>query len=257
MVKTLFIYAGVDRKELEKKIAQGISPDTSFFGFKAVAKNPLIEAEYLQLGKSTYGWGGNFFRRFALTRSLYVLVKFYQKLSSYDVLVITSSAYFFILFFKKIGLLRCQRLVLLNLDLSVRLNKLNHALWQRKFLISVLREANGIVCISEAQTNDLLALGLDQTKITFIPMGVDKSFYRPVDSSGETVLTIGRDVGRDIKNFLEAIKLSSEKAVMICSPHNIQGLEALIPENLTILFDQPYEVLKSYYAKAKAFVIAT
>ncbi|MBM4340283.1 MAG: glycosyltransferase family 4 protein [Deltaproteobacteria bacterium] len=47
----------------------------------------------------------------------------------------------------------------------------------RRVFISVCRNSSHIQCVSEVQKKELLPLGLPETKISVIPMGVDKAFY--------------------------------------------------------------------------------
>jgi len=257
MVRVLYIYSGLSRVDLEKKIEASEAPDTVFFGFRSLAKVARIEADYIELKKNIYGFGGGFIRRFSFLRALYVFLKFYKKIASYDVVVITSSAYFDLLFFRHLGFFGSQRWFILNLDLSIAFKKRARNVLAKNILSFKISAADKIICISQAQKRDLLELGLPEEKVVFIPLGVDKTFYKPISPKPEFILTIGRDVGRDTKSFLEAMRLLGEPAVMICSPHNVEGLEDKIPHNLTVLFDQPYSVLRSYYERAKVFVIAT
>ncbi len=244
MVKTLFIYSGTDRRALEEEIKQGLSPDTSFFGFTYVRKDSRIDASYIQINKNSYTFAGGLVRKYAWLRIPYLFLKFRKEFLAADVIVLMSSAYFELMYLKRFKLLSRRRWIILNLDLSTAFQP-------------IAKAADRIICISKAQTEDLLKRGFHPERTIFIPLGVDKNFYKPVNSSREFILTIGRDVGRDFKTFLEAVKLSEEKTVMICSPKNVEGLEDMIPANLTILFDLPYQELKKYYQKAKVFVIAT
>lgn len=257
MVKTLYIFAGVDRVELEKKVKAGISPDTSFLGYFHTAGVSGIEAEYLHLSKKTYGWGGSFIRKYTPLKTLYLFMILYPKLKQYDVIVITSSAYFELMFFKHFGFFQKQKFIIFNLDLSMSFNKFRDTYFKKKIYFKTIDIAEKIICISQVQQRDLTKLGISHQKAVFMHMGIDKKFYHQVERKGHLILTVGRDIGRDFLTFLEAIKLSKKEAVMICSPYNTQGLEDKIPLNLKVLYDQPYEVLKDYYKKAKVFVIAT
>jgi len=257
MVKALFVYSGTDRRELEKKVLAGTDPDTSFFGFMEVKKDERIEATYIQIGKETYTFAGSFIRKYALLRVLYLYFKFRREFSNYDVIVLMSSAYFDLLLLKKYGLLRGKRWIILNLDLTIALKKREKNPLIYKLFVSKIKEAEKIICISQAQQEFLLARGFDGKKLVFIPLGVDKSFYKKLSPSNEFILTIGRDIGRDFLTFLEAVRLSGKESVMICSPKNVEGLEDKIPPNLEVLFDLPYQELRNYYSKAKVFVIAT
>lgn len=257
MKKVLYLFAGVNRCELEKKVLVGEAPDTAFFGFTHLKENPGIEASYIQLGKDTYTFAGAFFRRFALTRAVYVALKFYNDISRHDAVVLASSAYFFLPLLKSIGLFHRQEFYLLNLDLNIRFKQLEGKPWGKFWLRAAVTSAKRIICISKHQERYLLELGFDPKQVVFVPMGVDKNFYQPIESSQELILTVGRDVGRDFETFLAAVAGLKERVVMICSPYNTKGLEDKIPPNLTVLYDQPYSVLKEYYRKAKLFVLAT
>lgn len=248
MIKTLFIYSGTDRRELERMVAAGTDPDTSFFGYLYVKADPRIDASYIHIDKSTYAFVGRIVRRYRMLRILYLYLKFYQELTSADVILIATSAYFELMRLKHLGFLRKQRFVILNLDLTIKLKT-------RELDKALIDQAQKIICVSIAQKKFLITQGFSAEKLAFVPLGVDKDFYKPIASANEFILTIGRDIGRDFETFIEAVKISGENVVMICSHKNIEGLE--IPPNLSVLFDLSYQELRKYYKEAKVFVIAT
>lgn len=257
MVRVLYIYAGVDREELEKRVAQGTDPDTSFFGFNYVKKDLRIQADYLQIKKSLYKFAGSLFRKYLVLNTVYLLVILHKKLVSYDVIVLTSSAYFNLLFLKSLGLFRRQRFIILNLDLTILLKKCRDKPFSKWLLLRTIKQAERIICLSKAQLTYLEEAGLPSERLIFIPLGVDNHFYKALSSRGEFVLTVGRDVGRDFVTFFEAVKTINYQVVVICSPKNVEGLMDKVPPNVTILFDLPYEELRTYYEKALCFVIST
>ncbi len=256
MIKVLYLYANTDRHELLKRVQSGESPDTSFYGFRHLARHDEIEASFIQINKKSYGFGGSLLRKWPLTRAAVVLVRFYRILSKQDVIVLTSSAYFFLPFLGKF-ILRNKKWVLINIDLSMLLRRCDSKLIQKFMWMSALRCADKIICISEAQRTDLLTRGFSSHSVDFVPLGVDKSFYQKIDAEPKFVLSIGRDIGRDMKTLIEAIQLCGESSILICSKVNMEGLENEIPSNLEVLYDQPYSVLRAYYKQAKVFVLAT
>lgn len=257
MVKALFIYGGIDREELEKKVTQGIDPDTSFFGFNYVKKDSRIQADYLQIKKSSYKIAGWLVRKYVFLNTVYLLFALYRRIGRYDVILLTSSAYFNLLFLKKLGFFRRQRWILFNLDLTTLLEKNKKEPFYYKLLLWTTKAADKIICISKTQVTCLKEAAIPQERLVFIPLGVDNHFYKMLPHGEDFILTVGRDIGRDFTTFLEAMKLLDERVVIICSPKNMEGLLDKVPANVTILYDRPYQELRSYYEKAKCFVIST
>ncbi len=250
MIKALFIYSGVDRRELEKKVLAGTDPDTSFFGYTHVAKDPRISVSYIQVNKDSYAFAGGIVRKYVWLRVMYLFFKYHRLFNNQDVILITSSAYFDLLRLRQLGAFKHQKLIILNLDLIISLSS-------HRFALSTINLADKIICVSEEQKDFLINKGIESHKVIFVPLGIDRNFYQVSKAQGEFILTVGRDIGRDFETFIEAVRLIGEKTVMVCSPKNIDGLEDKIPPNLTVLFDLPYQELKNYYKQAKVFVMAT
>ncbi len=257
MVRTLFIFSGKDREELERNIADGTEPDTSFFGFNHVRDNPDIEADYIQIKKETFRYFGNLSRKYVFFNTLYLLILYYRKFNKYDVIFLMTSAYLNLLFLRKLGFFRKQKWIVLNIDFTLRTKQYaNNALYKNIFL-STINQADKIVCLSKVQTDSLIEQGVKKEKLVFIPLGVDLNFFDQLPEREGYILTVGNDLGRDYKTFLKAMTLIPQhKVVMHCSNKNIEGLEDLVPSNVKILVNKSYLEIRELYENASCFVIA-
>lgn len=256
MIRALYIFAGTDREELEKKVADKTAPDTSFFGFNHLKKDSRIKTDFLQLRKTTYKF--TIFRRNQFLSTLYLLFVLGRKISSYDVVILTTSAYLNLLFLKKFGFFRNQRWIIFNIDMTIQSKKREGSLVANWVHISTLRMAHKILCLSNDQLEYLANRGLSRNNLVFLPLGIDKEYYKLLPLEGDLILAIGRDDGRDYETFLEsASKLPNEKFIIICAKKNLQHLEDRIPSNVEVLYDLFNLEVRPYYEKAKCFVIPT
>ena len=226
MVKVLFIFSGIDRREMDENW-----PDTYFFGYNAVASDSRIKAEYFQVVREKYK--NNFF----------LFISLFKKIAHADIVFITSSAHFELALCKRFGIFRRKKWFMLNIDLTTKLSCSDK-------LLSVVKLADKIICLSTVQLEYLKKRGVRESALKFIPFGIDKNFYHSIPSSGEIVLAVGRDSGRDYKTLLEAMKkLEKNKAVIICRPGNIKSQDQ-IPHNVSIINEkQPLET-QDFFAKA-------
>jgi len=98
---------------------------------------------------------------------------------------------------------------------------------------------------------------IDKHKLFFVPLGVDKDFWTPVNiASSGNILAVGKDNGRDYKTlFAAASQLPDEQFVVVCGKWNIEGLD--IPDNLKVIYGLPIKELKETYQSARMLLLIT
>lgn len=236
MVKALFIFSGVDRRELEPQVEAGNWPDNWFYGYTQAKKHPGIQAEYLQVTK------GNF------KGNLLLLLSHYRKFSQADVIFITSSLHFSLVLAKRFGLLRRQKWLLLNLDLTSKLSRSNR-------LLGAVRLADKILSPSRVQNEFLVGKGVGREALTFFEFGIDKEFYHALPAREEgIVFAVGRDPGRDYKTLMEAVARMDVSAVIMCRARNIESV-ALKPQNVEIVDEKTPLETREYYERSLVSVV--
>lgn len=255
MTKVLYLYSGIDRRELEKKVAAGAEPNTSFFGFTAVRKDPRFDASYLQINKDSFSGLPTFLRRFEIADLLYLYWRYRPLLSAADVIVITSSAYFNLIKLKRWGILSRPRFVLLNLDLTILFRKAARE-GRRESFFSLIDTAEAIISLSKVQKEFLATQGFRSEKLTFVPLGTDLDFYQPLERKPQTILTTGRDLGRDFETFLAAARDWPGPVLWSASARHVEEYRDRLPANVKILADLSYFELRECFREAHVFVLA-
>ena len=232
MVKVLFIFSGVDRRELQSDVEKGLWPDNWFFGYQQVAEDANLEASYVQVTKESFN--GNF--------RLFLSV--YRQLKEANVIFITSSLHFSLLRAKKFGLLRDKKWIILNLDLTSKLKK-------GQLKLSDIKEADKIISPSNVQTKFLKDQGLRDSQLEFVHFGVDEKFYHqlPIVDQG-IIFAVGRDPGRDYGTLIEAAKDLEDQTIIMCRERNIENLKMEIPTNIKIEDEKTPLETRDFYARA-------
>jgi glycosyltransferase involved in cell wall biosynthesis len=88
--------------------------------------------------------------------------------------------------------------------------------------------------------------------IQFIPLGTDTKYFSPLTLPEEkTVLSVGRDPGRDFKTLIDAVKGTDIHLKLTAKPSQLEKLQPL-PLNVTIHDFSPDELIQEY---AKAAII--
>lgn len=128
----------------------------------------------------------------------------------------------------------------------------------RRFLLrQCWNSYSSIVCLSRMQQIDLSSFGVRKDLISVIPFGVDTAYFSGATKDDcETVVSIGKDSGRDYATLLEAAGKVDFPITIVASrkniPHDVQ-----IPSNVTILYDLPLEDLRDMYARARFIVVVS
>ena len=128
----------------------------------------------------------------------------------------------------------------------------------RRFLLrQCWNSYSSIVCLSRMQQIDLSNFGVRKDLISIIHFGIDTTYFGgDMKNDGETIVSIGKDSGRDYATLFEAAGKVDLPVTIAASRKNIPH-DVHIPSNVTILYDLPLADLRSMYAKARFVVIVS
>ncbi|MCI5108821.1 MAG: glycosyltransferase family 4 protein [Candidatus Pacebacteria bacterium] len=227
--KILYIYSGGSRKKLIREVQEGASPDTMLYGF-----NHFKDAEFIE---SKGRWADLFF----MSRLFYI--------ASFE-FVISPVAIPVLLVFSFIPFIKTKWIVF-NINLVHTLNRKKDG-FKKKLLIRVLNHSHRILCLSNFQKEALIRHGVSEEKLEFVYFGVDSTYHDSVYCGGEVILSVGKDKGRDYKNFLGAIS-GLDNVSIVTSKRNLEGLN--VPRDVSTYFDISNSELKKLYQKAKMVVV--
>ncbi len=236
MIKVLYIFSGADRREIEPEVEAHRWPDNWLYGYCQVKNAPGIGATYMQVDRKSFR--GN----------LRLFATHYKRLKEADVIFITSSLHFNLILAKKFGLLRSQKWIFLNLDLT---NKLRNS----SKLLKAINLADKIISPSRIQNDFLITRGVRRDRLEFVPFGIDKRFYQPLPQAVEGVIfAVGRDAGRDYGTFIEAVRGLDQKVVIMCREKNLKGVTD-IPSNVQIIDERTPLLTREFYEQAILSVV--
>jgi len=243
-LKVLYIFAG-ERKKQEKLWRSGEHPDTCFLGLNHL-KNFGVEAEYLE-NKTI-----NYIRRknFNLANLFYLF-----KLKNYEVVFLGGSLSLVFLA-KVIFKFSKPKFVFFNTYFTNLLNRNRQGL-KAGIIRRAIGSLDAIICPSEAQRNFLIKEGFDENKIFFIPTGVDVDFigsYPAPKTSKDFVLSVGKDMGRDYKTLIEAVKNTAVNLKIVALARNLTDL--ILPANVSCQ-SLPFLELLPLYKNCQFVVIPT
>lgn len=238
--KVLYLYAG-SRKEFYHKYTLGLTPDTQLLGLNYMDKFS-VDAEFAEFRLA------EFLRKinFNLVHLPYLF-----KIKNYDVVFICAGLPLvflakYILRWKK------PRFVIYNTYLNNALKRnprgLNHFIIKK-----AIENIDVIVCTAKSQYDFLLAQGFDKNKVEYHPIGIDGEKFFEVsknivekENQEKYIASAGRDLGRDYKTLFESIKDLPIKLKVATKAKAIEGL--VIPKNVEILLNIPYEKMPKFYA---------
>src|SRR3990167_7031792 len=212
-LRVLYLFAG-QRRKLYEEYKKGKASDIHLIGFNHMA-NYGIEVTFLE-NRLT-----EFLRRisFNLTQ-LPVLFR----LKSCDVIfsgsgILTLFLVKYILRFKK------PKWVIYNTYLT-NLLKRNRKGFKSWIIKRAIFSADAIISPSLAQQDFLRSIGFPVNKNYYVPYGIDYNFYdkdaRVSEISERYILSTGRDIGRDYKTLVEAVKSLPVKLLISTFPRNLK-----------------------------------
>ena len=148
------------------------------------------------------------------------------------------------------------RMLWLNMTLSTLLRRrtpLQHVLrW-------ALGGADGIVCVAQAQADDLAKrLRRPHRELPVVRSGVDARFHTAVPPTAGRpafILAAGRDPGRDYGTLVSAAARLDVPVRIVAGRANVAGLK--LPANVELLLDQPPAKLRELYRAAACVAVPT
>jgi glycosyltransferase involved in cell wall biosynthesis len=145
------------------------------------------------------------------------------------------------------------RVVVVNYGLCMIYERSSPA--RRRLLAESLRSAAAVVCLGESQREQLIEqTGLDPARVHTVLLGIDERYFspRPPPQGDPYVLTVGKDLSRDFRTFVEAIRALGVRAELAVYPRNLEGIE--LPSNARARVADSAE-LRKLYAGAACVVI--
>ena len=245
-LRVLYLFAG-SRRKFYKEYKEGRASDIHLVGLNHMA-NYGVEATFME------NWLTEFLRKvsFNLTQ-LPVLFR----LHSCDIIfsgsgILTLFIVKYVLRFKK------PKWVIYNTYLS-NLFKRNKGGLKGWIIRKAVFSADAIVSPSLAQQDFLRNNGLPSEKNYYVPYGIDHAFYdKDIKVSGISeryIFSSGRDVGRDYKTLIEAVRDLPVKLIIAALPRNLQDVGEL-PPNVEVLYLKRTET-PPFLKKAEFVVITT
>lgn len=144
--------------------------------------------------------------------------------------------------------------VVINFGLNLIWRRASRA--RRAVLRRSLRAAARVICLGEAQRSELVAAaGLDPDRVLSMPIPVDDRFFTPQeDLATRGLLTVGKDLARDYRTFLEAVAPLDVEATLVAHSRNLAGLA--LPANARLApAGLPFTELRDAYARAACVVL--
>jgi glycosyltransferase involved in cell wall biosynthesis len=127
---------------------------------------------------------------------------------------------------------------------------------RRGALAASLRQAAAVVSLGMSQRDELIELaGVDPSRARVAYHGVDHGFFAPSDAPRERlVLAVGRDLARDYRTFLAAVRgLDTHVVIVALRARNLAGLD--LPANVEVRERVPWSELRDLYATARCAVV--
>jgi glycosyltransferase involved in cell wall biosynthesis len=152
---------------------------------------------------------------------------------------------------------RLRRLPVVVVNYGLNLILLRSMRSRRRLLSASLRSAAAVVCLGEAQRAGAIELaGLDPAQVHVVLLGADVEWLRPAPPppGGEPyVLTVGRDLARDLATFADAVRRLGLRAEVVGHPRTLEGVH--LPPNTRVRSGISADELRDAYAGAACVVV--
>jgi glycosyltransferase involved in cell wall biosynthesis len=126
---------------------------------------------------------------------------------------------------------------------------------RRRTLASSLRTAAAVVCLGESQRAATIErCDLDPSRVRTVPLGADVDWFTPRKRDGDGyVLTVGKDLARDLRTFVHAVGSLDARVEIVAHPRNLAGLD--LPPNARLRVGISSTELRDLYAGAACVVV--
>lgn len=130
------------------------------------------------------------------------------------------------------------------------------SVYLKSVIISELNRVDKIVTLSKIEA-DILENEFDlTTNVVFIPAGVDKNYFQPMDENHIIdVLSIGADPNRDFDTLITAALHMKNSKFLIITSRTLSSQFRAIPHNVIVKNDIPMRDVKKYISKSKLVVL--
>lgn len=122
----------------------------------------------------------------------------------------------------------------------------------------LLREADRLCTFSSAQVRQLAEiLGIEERRVSFVPLGVDTDFFRPRVGRPrlDYVLAVGTNEGKDYPTLVRALS-PGERLVVVTDEDNISQARAVISDqDVTFRSHVPISELREMYLECRVMVL--
>jgi glycosyltransferase involved in cell wall biosynthesis len=151
--------------------------------------------------------------------------------------------------------LRRLPVVVVNYGLNLILRRSSPA--RRRLLSASLRSAGAVVCLGESQRAGTIELaGLDPDRVHVVLLGADVEWLRPrpaAPSEEPYVLTVGRDLARDLATFADAVRRLGIRGEVVGHARTLEGVE--LPSSVRVRSGISADELRAAYAGAACVVV--
>jgi glycosyltransferase involved in cell wall biosynthesis len=232
-IRVLYLFAG-PRRKIYEDFKKGKVPGIDLVGINLMS-NYSIDATFLE---NRYT---EFFRKISF--NLTQLPVFFR-LHTCDV-IFSGSGILTVFLLKSVLRLKKPKWVIYNTYLS-NLLKRNVKGLKAWVIKKAIFSADAIVSPSLSQYNFLKSVGLPEDKNYYLPYGIDYDFFNKSDGeeidktskSERYIFSSGRDIGRDYKTLIEAVKGLPVKLLIATLPRNLNDVTEW-PLNVSVAqFDQ-------------------
>jgi glycosyltransferase involved in cell wall biosynthesis len=145
--------------------------------------------------------------------------------------------------------------VVVNFGLNTILRRGGRA--RRTALAASLRQAAAVVSLGVSQRDELIGLaGIDRSRAFVVQHGVDHRFFAESEEPRErVVLAVGRDLARDYRTLLTAVRdLDARVVVVAVRTRNLAGMD--VPGNVEVRENVPWRELRDLYRSARCAVVS-
>lgn len=127
------------------------------------------------------------------------------------------------------------------------------------FLKAAFRGADGFICINEKQRGHIAA-SLETTKdmVRFVRMGIDTTFFRPMELPSDGYILCPGDQDRDEQLVIKIAQQVSCKVIRVTRRKSVysQCIDlARAQSNISVLYDVPFMALRSLYARSRLVIL--
>jgi glycosyltransferase involved in cell wall biosynthesis len=129
----------------------------------------------------------------------------------------------------------------------------------RRFILKTIwKSYHRVICLSRQQLEQLAQFGIPRSHLTFVPFGIDTSFFRssPDLFPEDFILSVGRDAGRDYETLFQIAERSNYRYVLVSGEKNIPPNRPL-PPNVSVFYELDPITLRDFYARAKLVLVVS